>query len=154
MTCWDLTNNLVQYPTLTQVTDMLCLDNLYSDALFVTDLAPVFILGMRIDKSWLGRVGKKRQLRGLCWVFHPDSSTQCKYQNILEDIPNAIEMFWYPRVLESKIHAFKNIYSPRISLLVAFFSIKFSNNLITNSLIICIMDNSIIHQEFFANFQC
>lgn len=66
MTCWDLTNNLVQYPTLTQVTDMLCLDNLYSDALFVTDLAPVFILGMRIDKSWLGRVGKKRQLRGLC----------------------------------------------------------------------------------------
>lgn len=62
----DLTTNLVQYPTLAQMTDMVCLDNLYSDALFVTGLVPVFILGVGIDKRWLGRVGKKRQLRGLC----------------------------------------------------------------------------------------
>lgn len=65
MTRRDLTTNLGQYPTLAQMTGMVCLDNLYSDALFETGVVPVFILGVGIDKGWLGQVGKKRQLRGL-----------------------------------------------------------------------------------------
>lgn len=77
MTRRNLTTSLVQYPTLTQMTDVVYLDNVYSGALFVTDLVPVFILGVGIDKRWLGRVGKKRQLRGLRRVLHSDSSTQC-----------------------------------------------------------------------------
>lgn len=66
-------------------------------------------------------------------------------------------MFRYPRVLENKTHALKSAYSTRIehlTLISFFFSIKFSNNLVTNSLMVCIMANSIKHQKFFAKFQC
>lgn len=51
MTRRDLTTNLGQYPTLAQMTGMVCLDNLYSDALFETGVVPVFILGVGIDKG-------------------------------------------------------------------------------------------------------
>ena len=60
------------------MTDVVRLGNWYSEALFVTDSVPVFILGVERHERWLGQVGQKRQLRTLLsGIFHPDSSTQC-----------------------------------------------------------------------------